>query len=170
MFLNKTDMLKHIFPHINNQKEVYQWFKTSKNEFKPDIRGIHLEGKTVFDHTLEVLKNTKPGWVNGWCSLFHDIGKTNFTRLQLLNKTVGFPGHDEAGSKYVKTILNKFYNLDKETIEIVSLICKYHMKIYNLMDCGNKEKKKFVEEIPNKYHRQYLYDLCIADTKGTLKT
>lgn len=166
--LYRTNNLKYIFPHISRQSEVYQWNIDNEQNYYPDSRKIHLEGKTVLDHTIQVLKYTKSGNINAWCSLFHDIGKTNLNRYQTKEKTISFPKHDEFGSKYIKNILKNYYQLDDEIVQIVSQVCKYHMKIYNVDN--NKKRKMFIKKMSNKTHRQYLYNLCKADTNGTVRS
>jgi len=80
----------------------------------------------VFDHTLEVLKATKPELVNRLTALFHDIGKIA-TRSESPTG-VHFYGHEDAGEEMVEKILHNLkYPL--EIINAVKMGVKNHMRL-----------------------------------------
>ena len=168
-YLDRLGMLEIIAPHIARQKEIYQW-NIKDNKLIPDSRGIHLEGPTVFHHTLNVLKYTKKGTLNALCSIFHDIGKTKDTREQLDNGIVSFKGHDEFGAKNLEKLLKNFYKIDGEIAKKVTFVCKFHMRVYKLHEASDKAIRRFIRDTQNDDNRKLLYELCIADTKGTKKS
>ena len=92
---------------IKKLKEVYQVNMNENGTFTYDIRRIHMEGKTVFDHTMAVLKFAKKGYVNGLAAIYHDVGKNN---PEYKNGKVRFIHHEYIGSKIVNKL---FQNLCK---------------------------------------------------------
>lgn len=161
--LNQLELLKYIFPHLESSKNVLQW--VSENEH--DIRNIHLEGYSVFHHNLSVLRHTKSGIINGFASIFHDIGKTQECR-QVVDGKVRFINHEYIGKKIAKKVLKEFYKLDNNTVNLICFLIENHMKMHQLVELNDKNLRRFINETENEEKRQYLFDLCNADSLGTL--
>ena len=163
--LDEINALDIVFPKISNLKNVYQWNKNEDGTFSPDIRKIHLEGKTVFDHTMAVLKFTKKGYLNGLVSLYHDVGKIY---PEHKNGKIRFIHHEHIGAEIVSTL---FYELkiDNETIKNAVFLIDNHMKLHLLKDLSKKSLRRFIREIPSNELRFSLYDLCNADCLGTIQ-
>ena len=166
--MSEIDILKYVFPDIERQKKVYQWVNID-GKYYSDSRGIHLEGKTVYDHTLFTLKHIAKGYENGICALFHDIGKTNFTRKQLPNETVSFAGHDSYGLNGIENRLKKHYKFSNDLVNKIMFVCKNHMRIYHLKEASDKTLRRFIREIRDN-DLDLLFRVCDADTKGTEKS
>jgi poly(A) polymerase len=80
----------------------------------------------VFDHTLEVLKNTKPELVQRLMALFHDAGKVA-TRSETPTG-VHFYGHEDAGVDIVDRVMRDL----KYPVEIIDAIkagVQNHMRL-----------------------------------------
>lgn len=166
--MSEMDILKYVFPDIERQKNVYQWVNID-GKYYSDSRGIHLEGETVYDHTLFTLKHIEKGWENGICALFHDIGKTNYTRKQLPNETVSFAGHDAFGLNGLENRLKKKYKFSNDLVNKILFVCKNHMRIYHLQEASDKTLRRFIREIKDN-DLDLLFRVCDADTKGTEKS
>lgn len=80
----------------------------------------------VFDHTLEVLKSTKPELVQRLMALFHDIGKVA-TRSETPTG-VHFYGHEDAGVDIVDRILRDL-KYPSEVMDAVKAGVKNHMRL-----------------------------------------
>lgn len=161
--LNQLNILKYIFPHLEDSKNVLQWIDTNT----PDIRNIHLEGCSVFHHNMAVLRHTKTGVVNAFASIFHDIGKTNKIR-QVVDGKVRFINHEFVGKNIAKNVLKNFYKLDNKTINLICFLIENHMKMHQLIELNDKNIRKFIAETENEEKRNYLFDLCNADSLGTI--
>ena len=161
--LNQLELLKYIFPHLESSKNVLQWI----SEKEHDIRNIHLEGCSVFHHNLSVLRHTKSGIINGFASIFHDIGKTKECR-QVVDGKVRFINHEYIGKKIAKKVLKEFYKLDNNTVNLICFLIENHMKMHQLVELNDKNLRRFINETENEEKRQYLFDLCNADSLGTL--
>ena len=167
--LNKLDLLKYIFPLIEEQKNVFQWnIDDNNNVICKDSRNIHLEGSTVFKHTLTVLRHTKEGVINGWAALFHDIGKNNKIREQTDDFRVRFIHHEIIGSKIAWKVLHENYKLDHESVKRISFLIKNHMCMHIMSDYSDKTLRKFIRDTESDEIRQQLFDLCNADNAGCL--
>ena len=116
----------------------------------------------VFDHTLEVLKNTKPEIVQRLMALFHDIGKVT-TRSETPSG-VHFYGHEEAGAEIVDRILRDLkYPLD--IIDAVKSGVKNHMRLKSGGDdavkLSDKTLRKFQIELGSSL--EHTLDVIHAD-------
>ena len=116
----------------------------------------------VFDHTLEVLKNTKPEIVQRLMALFHDIGKVT-TRSETPSG-VHFYGHEEAGAEIVDRILRDLkYPLD--IIDAVKSGVKNHMRLKSGGDdavkLSDKTLRKFQIELGTSL--EHTLDVIHAD-------
>ena len=161
--LNQLNILKYVFPHLESSKNVLQWVSKTK----PDIRNIHLEGYSVFHHNLNVLRHTKKGTINAFASIFHDIGKTEKCR-EVVDGKVRFLNHEHIGKNIAKNVLKDFYKLDNNTVKLICFLIENHMKMHQLVELNDKNIRKFVRETETEEKRQYLFDLCNADSIGTL--
>ena len=166
--MSETGVLKYVFPDIENQKKVYQWVNLD-GKYYSDSRGIHLEGETVYDHTLSTLRHIDKGWENGICALFHDIGKTNYTRKQLPNETVSFSGHDSFGLFGYENRFKRYYKFTNSLIDKILFVCKNHMRIYHMKEATDKSLRRFIREIGDN-DLDLLFRVCEADTLGTEKS
>jgi poly(A) polymerase len=116
----------------------------------------------VFDHTLEVLKNTKPELVQRLIALFHDIGKIA-TRSESPTG-VHFYGHEDAGEEIVDRILrNLKYPLD--IINAVKMGVKNHMRLKqggdDAVKISDKALRKFKVELGD--NLENILDVIHAD-------
>lgn len=155
--LDELNLLDKIFPDIYHQKEIKQ---------QPDIRGIHIEGETVYHHTLCVLKNAKPGLVNSLAALFHDVGKNEKTREEVDGK-VRFIGHEFLGKRMAWNILHQM-KFPHDIIKDVCFLIEKHMLIHMLKDLSDKNIRKFLRNCETEEKRQMLFDLVNADCLGTV--
>lgn len=154
--LDELDLLKYIFPDIYNQKEVPQ---------QPDIRHIHLEGSSVYHHTLSALKYAPNGLICGLAVLFHDIGKTNETREEIEGK-MSFKGHENVGFIKSKKILYdlKFSN---DVVKKVSHLIKHHMDFSGFETISDKTIRKIIREVGEE-NLEDLFLVINADCNGTI--
>lgn len=82
--------------------------------------------RDVFNHTLNVIKNTSSNdLILRLSALFHDVGKLN-TLKQLPNGHCYFPGHAKEGAIICKPILSRL-KFDNDTIDRVSKIIYDHL-------------------------------------------
>jgi putative nucleotidyltransferase with HDIG domain len=102
----------------------------------------------VFDHTMEVLKNTNPELVQRLMALFHDIGKIA-TRSETPTG-VHFYGHEDAGEDIVDNILRNL-KYPVEIIQAVKQGVKNHMRLKqggdNAIKLSDKSLRKFKIEL-----------------------
>jgi putative nucleotidyltransferase with HDIG domain len=80
----------------------------------------------VFDHTMEVLKNTKPELVQRLMALFHDIGKVA-TRSETPTG-IHFYGHEDVGVDIVDRIMREL-KYPSDLIDAVKIGVKNHMRL-----------------------------------------
>lgn len=116
----------------------------------------------VFDHTLDVLKNTKPELMQRLMALFHDIGKV-VTRSETPTG-VHFYGHETAGEEVVDRILrNLKYPLD--IINAVKMGVKNHMRLKqggdSALNISDKALRKFKMELGD--NLEHVLDVIHAD-------
>lgn len=163
--LDEINGLEIVFPGIKKLKEVYQVNMNENGTFTYDIRRIHMEGKTVFDHTMAVLKFAKKGYVNGLAAIYHDVGKI---KPEYKNGKIRFINHEFIGAKIVQNLFPEM-KIDNETSKYVVFLIKNHMKLHMLKDLSKKSLRRFIREIPSNELRYSLYDLCNADCLGTVQ-
>lgn len=163
--LDNITGLDYVFPGISKLKEVYQVNMRDDGTFTYDIRNIHMEGKTVFDHTMAVLKFAKKGYVNSLAALYHDVGKI---KPEYKNGKIRFINHEYIGAKIVNKLFPEM-KIDNDTTKAVEFLIKNHMKLHLLKDLSKKSLRRFIREIPSNELRYMLYDLCNADCLGTIQ-
>lgn len=91
----------------------------------------------VFDHTLDVLKNTKPVLYQRLLALFHDIGKIA-TRSETPTG-VHFYGHEKVGADVAERILRDL-KYPTAVIDAVKLGIQNHMRLKGGKDDANLSK------------------------------
>lgn len=116
----------------------------------------------VFDHTLEVLKNTNPELVRRLIALCHDIGKT-VTRSETPTG-VHFYGHEDAGVDVADKILRDL----KYPVEIINAVksgVKNHMRLKQGGDdavrLSDKALRKFKMDLGD--NLEHVLDVIHAD-------
>lgn len=111
------------------------------------LQNVHHKDD-VFDHTLEVLKNTKPELVQRLIALFHDIGKVS-TRSETPTG-VHFYGHEDAGVEIVDQILRNL-KYPTDIIDAVKAGVQNHMRLKSGGDdavkLSDKALRKFKIEL-----------------------
>lgn len=116
----------------------------------------------VFDHTLEVLKNTKPELVQRLTALFHDIGKV-VTRSETPTG-VHFYGHEDAGVEIVDRVLRDL-KYPTEIMDAVKSGVQNHMRLKHGGDdavkLSDKSLRKFKIELGA--NLENLLDVIHAD-------
>lgn len=116
----------------------------------------------VFNHTLDVLRGTKPELINRLIALFHDIGKT-VTRT-VTPTGVHFYGHEDEGAKMVRDIMFRL-KYPSELIDAVVLGVKSHMRLKHGGDdavkLSDKTLRKFKIEMGDKLEN--ILDVIHAD-------
>ena len=116
----------------------------------------------VFDHTMEVLKKTKPELLPRLTALFHDIGKIA-TRSETPTG-VHFYGHEDIGEEIVDQILHNLkYPL--EVINAVKQGVKNHMRLKSggddAVNISDKSLRKFKMELGD--NLENVLDVIHAD-------
>lgn len=110
-----------LLPYVAS--EFQQMVGMTQNKHHVDTEGNPV---TVFDHTIEVLKNTRPDLLERLIALFHDIGKV-VTRT-VTPKGVQFIGHEAEGPAIAERIMRDLkYPVD--IIKAVKLGVAEHMKL-----------------------------------------
>jgi poly(A) polymerase len=116
----------------------------------------------VFDHTLEVLKSTKPELVQRLMALFHDIGKT-VTRSETPTG-VHFYGHEDAGAEIVDRVLRDL-KYPTDIVNAVKAGVANHMRLKHGGDdavkLSDKSLRKFKIELGA--NLESLLDVIHAD-------
>lgn len=131
-----TGMNKYVVPELDKCVGV------SQNEYHKD---------DVFNHILEVVKNTAPNLTARLASLFHDIGKPETKTVD--DGKVHFYGHEEAGAEIASTRMKELrYPLD--ITAAVSQIVQYHMRLKAAgadgQSVSDKALRRFMAELgPN---------------------
>jgi poly(A) polymerase len=125
------------------------------------IQNVH-HVHDVFDHTLEVLKNTKPELVHRLMALFHDIGKIA-TRSETPTG-VHFYGHEDVGTDIVDKILRDL----KYPLEIINAVktgVRNHMRLKqggdDAVKLSDKALRKFKIELGD--NLEAVMDVIHAD-------
>ncbi len=136
--LRDTGLLQHVSPELQQAVGM-----TQNKHHKHD----------VFDHTMEVLKNTKPSVVNRLTALFHDIGKV-VTRSES-ESGVHFYGHEMAGADIVDKVMRDL-KYPTDLIDMVKAGVKNHMR---LKHGGNDGERDTDKPIRRKMLRQCLTKL-----------
>ena len=166
---DKLDLIRILFPEIEAQRYVKQG---------PDIRRIHTESDNVLGHTMEVLKHTKVGFLNGMISLFHDLGKTQ----KCLEKKPGLKddddldgfrftqiGHEKLGAEMSVDVLNRM-KIPNDEAKMITLIIRHHLALCTIKRNGIKKKsiRKLLRQLDTKENLELLFNITKADSHGTL--
>ncbi len=134
LLLDKTNLLKHIFPEVDNSKSVVQ------------SADYHAEGN-VFNHTVNALRNTKKYSLTLRYAVFlHDTGK-RFTAKKTERKGrdhVSFHGHASKGAEIFSEIAKRIPFTRQEKKEIHWLI-KHHMDLINFDEVSEKTLVKWAK-------------------------
>lgn len=146
-----TGLLKYILPEVEALRGVQQGEK------------YHQEGD-VYNHTLMVLENAKPGIENQMAALLHDIGKPA-TQQVLPDKTTFFE-HQHAGAEIAKAIMKRL-KFDKKTSDKVVTLVKRHMDPLFKKEVSEKNLRKYIREVGDETIDAIL-ELAMADELGRL--
>jgi len=149
-----TGLLKEIMPEIDALRNIKQ---------QPDVRMIHLEGETVFHHTMEVLKHAQPTFEAQLSALLHDVGKKD--TQEFVDGKVQFLGHEQVSGEIAEAIMKRL-KIDSKTIKKVKNTVVNHMRPHSLNKAKAKSLRKFIREIGDEL--EDVLDLAHADGKGTL--
>ena len=123
--LSYSGLNRYILPELDACRGVTQ------NEYHKD---------DVFDHILEVVKNTPPDLLARLGALFHDIGKPA-TRSVGDDGRVHFYEHEDVGAEMAKNIMERLRYTNEET-STVSRIVAYHMQLKQAGENGEKASDK----------------------------
>lgn len=132
--LSYTGLNKHIIPELDQCRGVTQ------NEYHRD---------DVFDHIIEVVKNTPPNLTARLGALFHDIGKPQ-TRSVGDDSRVHFYKHEDVGAEMSVNIMKRL-KYSNDTISSVSNIVSNHMRMKAAGPDGDgvsdKALRKFTSDV-----------------------
>lgn len=134
--LTYTGLMKHIIP------ELYETVGVKQNEH---------HDKDVFEHILEVVKNTSPNLTARLAALFHDIGKPR-TKSIGPDGRVHFYEHEDRGAEMSSEIMQKL-KYSNDDIKSVSNIVSNHMRLkkagINGEKATDKTLRKFMSALGN---------------------
>lgn len=154
--LMKTiDLLRYVLPEIQQMIGVEH----------DTTRGHHQEGD-VYDHTLLVLQNAKPGIIGQLSALLHDVGKPK--TQEILGDKITFLGHETVGAEMAEAVMRRL-GFEKKVITKVKKIVENHMRPHALVrqDVGTKALRKFVRKVGDEMVDSIL-DMAEADQLGNL--
>ena len=149
-FMQKTGLLKHILPEIEELRGVEQ----SKEH--------HSEGD-VFKHTMKVLENAKPTPHAQLAALFHDSGKP--ATQKFIGDKIQFLGHEEVSGQITEAVLRRL-KYDLKTIKKVRFLVENHMRPTTAREWSQKAVRKFIRDIGEEI--EDLLDLHDADSAGSI--
>ncbi len=130
--LTFTGLNKYIVP------ELYKCIGVEQNQYHKD---------DVFDHILEVVKNTEPNLVARLASLFHDIGKPD---TKSSNETgVHFYHHEDRGGNIAREAMQRL-KYPNDITSAVSKIVDMHMRLKSAGPDG--------QNISDKALRRFMVD------------
>jgi len=145
--LKELNLLSFISPELVQMSGMTQ-----------NIHHVH----DVFDHTMEVLKNTNPELITRLMALFHDVGKIA-TRSETPTG-VHFYGHEEVGEEIAEKILRNL-KYPNDIIDAVKMGVRNHMRLKqygdNPVKLSDKTLRKFKFELGNNI--EHILDLIHAD-------
>jgi putative nucleotidyltransferase with HDIG domain len=118
LLLQNTGLLKEILPEVEELIGVDQ--------------GTRYHFGDVFQHTMAVVNNTKPIFVNRLAALLHDIGKPK-TRIITDDGDTHFYGHDKTGVEIATDIMKRL-KLSTDIIDDVCFVIKEHMRTKSFKD------------------------------------
>jgi tRNA nucleotidyltransferase (CCA-adding enzyme) len=149
--LHQTGLLKQILPEL----ELCFGFQQQNPYHTQD----------VFEHILNVVKNSPPELNIRWAALFHDIGKPDTFSLD--GNGIGhFYEHHLKSCDLAETILNRL-KFDRKSIRQVTILVREHMNLLKAM------KRSALKRLINRVgaeNCEALLKLQIADVKRSEKT
>jgi poly(A) polymerase len=145
--LKITNLLQFIIPELKNAIKM-----TQNHHHKMD----------VFDHTLDVLKKTKPVLVQRLMGLFHDIGK--IATRSVTPTGVHFYGHEKVGSEMAENIMKRL-KYPNDLIQSVKTGVLNHMRLKHGGDTAvnltDKTLRKFMADVGDQLEN--ILDVIHAD-------
>lgn len=152
--LEKTGLLKYIFPEIHNLQGVD----------KVEQSGKVFAHKDVFKHTLQVVDNISKVTENVWlrfAALMHDIAKPVTKRYSKENGWT-FHGHEELGARWQKKIFKRMkFPLDK--LNYVETLVRLHQRPMMLVDQETTDSAFRRLAVQAGEYLEDLFILCRAD-------
>lgn len=139
--MKETGLLNHIIPELAANIGVTQ------NEYHKD---------DVFDHIVEVAKNSPPNLKVRLMAIFHDIGKYITKQVDDANQKVTFYGHEIEGERIVRDVM-KNLRYPTELIDSVAKGVRQHMRTKQAGD--NVPSDKFSDQAIRKLIRELGGDL-----------
>ncbi|MBU6447263.1 CCA tRNA nucleotidyltransferase [Patescibacteria group bacterium] len=133
-FLDKTGLLKYIFPEVDNLKRV----KQSKD--------FHSEGN-AFKHTMLCMDNAAGCDLDlKYAVLFHDIGKADSAKAGRRNGKphISFRGHGQSGEKMFSEIAAR-YPFSRRQYKKISYLIGHHMDLLRLDLINSKTLVKWAK-------------------------
>ena len=114
----------------------------------------------IWQHTLDVVRNTARGKCLRWAALLHDIGKP-FCRTVDEDGRIHFYGHEKTGSDYAVETAEKF-RFSKKERKCVSFLVKNHMRpVLYSNEWSDRAVRKLAIESGD--YLDLLLDLASAD-------
>jgi poly(A) polymerase len=153
--MKTLNLLRYVFPEIQEMIGVDH----------DKSRGHHQEGD-VYNHTLLVLQNAKPGVIGQLSALLHDVGKPK--TQEILADKITFLGHEGVGAEMAEAIMRRL-GFTKKVITKVKSIVKNHMRPHGLVgdNVSQKALRKFVRNVGEEMVEAIL-DQAEADQLGNL--
>jgi len=153
--MKATGLLQYVLPEIQGLRGV-------KHDSGKDI---HREGD-VYNHTLLVLQNAKPGVESQFAALLHDVGKPE--SREVIEGSVRFLGHEKVGGEIAEAVMRRL-QFDGKTITRVRQMVENHMRPHSLIrdEGGPKALRRFIRDVGVEMVDAVL-DLAEADQLGTL--
>jgi poly(A) polymerase len=128
--LTKTGLNQYILPELDTCQNVTQ------NEHHKD---------DVYDHILDVVKNTPKDLSARLAAIFHDIGKPQ-TRAVTDSGKVTFHGHEDIGADIAANVLRRL-RYTNDQVETVKTVVERHMDLKTVGPNGenvtDKQLRKF---------------------------
>ena len=148
--LKITGLLGYIIPEF---KLAYKLGQNSFHRFD------------VFQHSIEVLKHTKPDLITRLMGLLHDIGKTKTKTI--VDGNVHFFSHEHVGADMAKEILTRL-KFPNHIIDAVVLGIKNHMRLKQSGEEGEKVTDKALRKIIVDFgdNLESILNLMDSDNKG----
>jgi tRNA nucleotidyltransferase (CCA-adding enzyme) len=149
--LHQTGLLKQILPEL----ELCFGFQQQNPYHTQD----------VFEHILNVVKNSPPELNIRWAALFHDIGKPDTFSLD--GNGIGhFYEHHLKSCDLAETILNRL-KFDRKSIRQVTILVREHMNLLKTMK--RSALKRLINRVGAENY-EALLELQIADVKRAKTT
>jgi putative nucleotidyltransferase with HDIG domain len=127
--LHSTDLLKFLIP------ELLPTINCTQNKF-------HYQD--VWQHTLQVLQNTKAGAEVRWAALLHDVGKPQ-TKSSAGEK-IHFYDHQKKSAEIAAKVLHRL-KFSKNFIAKVVFLVKNHLRTQNYGDLAEVVSKKKIRRL-----------------------